>query len=50
MRRDTNAKEDIPWEILPQKVALMLVTIQSELLTRARKAYDDAIEKVTEWK
>ena len=36
MRRDTNAKEDVPLSILPQKIALLLVTIQHEMLEKVR--------------
>ena len=28
VRRDTNEKEDVPWGVLPQKVALLLVSMQ----------------------
>jgi len=50
VRRDTNAKEDVPWALVPQKVALLLVTIQHEMLDRAAAKRDEAIVKVTEWK
>ena len=50
MRRDTNAKEDVPWALVPQKVALLLVTIQHEMLDRAAAKRDEAIVKVAEWK
>ena len=46
MRRDTNAKEDVPWALVPQKVALLLVTIQHEMLDRAAAKRDEAIVKV----
>merc|ERR1711871_1096904 len=32
VRRDTNEKEDVPWALVPQKVALLLVTMQHDLL------------------
>jgi len=50
VRRDTNAKEDVPWALVPQKVALLLVTIQHEMLAKAAALRDAAIVRVTEWK
>ena len=50
VRRDTNEKEDVPMACLTQKVALLLVTMQHDLLSKARKSRDDNIVKVWEWK
>jgi prolyl-tRNA synthetase len=50
VRRDTNEKEDVPWSLVPQKVALLLVTMQHALLAKAAKARDDALVRVMEWK
>jgi prolyl-tRNA synthetase len=49
IRRDTNEKEDVPLSVLTQKMALMLVTMQHELLTRARAARDANMTQVWEW-
>ena len=47
VRRDTGDKEDVSAAVLVQKVALMLVTMQAELLEKARvKA---KVEQVTRW-
>mgnify|MGYP002883497590 FL=1 len=50
VRRDSNEKEDVPMACLTQKVALLLVTMQHDLLSKARKSRDDNIVKVWEWK
>jgi len=50
VRRDTNAKEDVPLSVVAQKVALLLVQMQHELLQRATDKRDAAVVKVTEWK
>ena len=49
VRRDTNAKEDVPWSLVPQKVALLLVQMQHELLARAKEKRDAAIARVMVW-
>ena len=49
VRRDTGEKEDVPWAILAQKVALMLVTMQHDMLATAAKARDAAVVRVTKW-
>lgn len=50
VRRDNNAKEDVPWSLVPQKVALLLVQMQHEMLAKATATRDAALMKVTEWK
>lgn len=50
VRRDNGAKIDVPWGLLPQAVAYMLVTIQHEMLAKARATRDAAIHRVLEWK
>ena len=45
VRRDSNEKEDVPMACLTQKVALLLVTMQHDLLSKARKSRDDNIVK-----
>jgi len=47
VRRDTGAKEDVPLGVLVQNVALQLVTMQHELLEKAREK--SKVEHVTEW-
>ena len=49
VRRDTNAKEDVPWALVPQKVALLLVSIQHDMLARAQKERDEALVRVMKW-
>ena len=49
VRRDTNEKEDVPWALVPQKVALLLVTVQHNLLARATAHRDAALTSVTAW-
>ena len=46
VRRDTNAKEDVPLALVPQKVALLLVSIQHDMLARAQKERDEALVRV----
>merc|ERR1711871_1007057 len=48
-RRDNNAKEDVPCGIVSQKVALLLVQMQHDLLARATEKRDAAIVRVTKW-
>ena len=50
VRRDNNAKEDVPWALVAQKVALLLVQMQHELLARAAAKRDAALVRVTDWK
>ena len=50
VRRDNGEKEDVPWALVPQKVALLLVQIQHELLERARAKRDAAMVQVVDWK
>ena len=49
VRRDTNEKEDVPWALVPQKVALLLVTMQHDLLAKARGVRDAALITVMKW-
>jgi len=49
VRRDNNEKEDVPWALVPQKVALLLVSMQHDLLARATALRDKALIKVTAW-
>lgn len=48
-RRDTNLKEDVPLALLSQKVALSLVSMQHDLLERARAARDCNMTTVWTW-
>jgi len=50
VRRDNNDKQDVPWCLVPQQVALLLVTSQHEMLARATAQRDAALKKVTDWK
>ncbi|KOO22648.1 bifunctional aminoacyl-tRNA synthetase [Chrysochromulina tobinii] len=50
VRRDTNAKLDVPWSVLPQQIALLLVQMQHEMLERATALRDAALKTVVEWK
>jgi len=47
VRRDTGEKEDVPVAVLVQKVALALVTMQNDLLERAREKAK--VEHVLKW-
>ena len=49
VRRDTNAKEDVPLDVLTQKVALELVSMQHDLLARARAKRDEKMCQVWKW-
>mmetsp|Transcript_5514 Transcript_5514/g.17253 ORF Transcript_5514/g.17253 Transcript_5514/m.17253 type:complete len:528 (-) Transcript_5514:30-1613(-) len=49
VRRDTGDKEDVPLSILTQKVALLLVTMQHELLSKARATRDAHIAQALTW-
>jgi len=49
VRRDTNEKMDISWEIVPQQVALTLVKMQHEMLAKATKERNDNLVQVTKW-
>ena len=49
VRRDTNEKEDVPLAVLTQKVALSLVTMQHDLLSRARATRDARLARVMAW-
>jgi len=49
VRRDTNEKEDVPLSILTQKVALLLVTMQHQLLEKARAQRDSNLTQVWTW-
>ena len=49
VRRDTNAKEDVPWALVAQKVALLLVQMQHEMLATARAVRDASLIKLTGW-
>jgi len=49
VRRDNNEKEDVPWALVPQKVALLLVTMQHDLLARSTAKRDAALVKVMSW-
>ena len=49
VRRDTGAKEDVPLSVLSQKVALLLVQMQHDLLARAMAKRDAAITRVLVW-
>ena len=50
VRRDNGDKVDVPWGVVPQQVALLLVTMQHGLLAKATALRDAAIVKVTDWK
>ena len=50
VRRDSNAKEDVPMALVAQKIALLLVQMQHDLLTRAMELRDKALSNVTDWK
>lgn len=49
VRRDTNEKLDIAWSIVPQQVALTLVKMQHEMLTKATAERDANLVRVTKW-
>jgi len=49
VRRDTGAKCEVPMAVLLQKVALMLVEMQHEMLAVARKKRDECIKHVLKW-
>ena len=49
VRRDTNAKEDVPWALVTQKVALLLVQMQHEMLAKAKAIRDASLVKLTGW-
>ena len=49
VRRDTNEKEDCHLSTLVQKIALVLVTMQNDLLTRAREERDKNITQILKW-
>jgi len=49
VRRDNGEKMDVPWSLVPQQVALLLVTMQHDLLRRAREKRDAKLVKVTKW-
>lgn len=48
-RRDTGEKLSIAWSDLSEKVPALLDQVQVEMLARARKEFDDSIEKATTW-
>ena len=47
VRRDTGAKEDVPVGVLVQNIALQLVTMQHDLLEKAREKAK--VIHVTKW-
>ena len=49
VRRDSGAKSDVPWAVLTQRVSLELVTMQHEMLEKARGRRDESLARVTEW-
>lgn len=49
VRRDTGAKCEVPTAVLLQKVALLLVEMQHEMLAAATKLRDDCLKKVLKW-
>mmetsp|Transcript_15510 Transcript_15510/g.41585 ORF Transcript_15510/g.41585 Transcript_15510/m.41585 type:complete len:699 (-) Transcript_15510:368-2464(-) len=50
VRRDTLAKCEVPLPVLLQKVALLLVEMQHDMLAKATAQRDSCISRVTEWK
>lgn len=50
MRRDTGAKEDVPWEGLEERIKSLLDTIHSDMLEKARVERDACMAKITDWK
>jgi len=49
VRRDTNEKLDVAWNIMPQQVALTLVKMQHELLAKATEERNKNLVTVTKW-
>ncbi|KAJ2159463.1 hypothetical protein GGF46_003007 [Coemansia sp. RSA 552] len=49
VRRDTRAKTPVALESLEQDVAEQLVTMQSEMLARARATFNDRVKIVLKW-
>lgn len=48
-RRDTGAKESIPWADVPTRVPELLAQIQTDLLASAKARFDASLETVTTW-
>ncbi|KAF8954410.1 hypothetical protein BDZ97DRAFT_1676856 [Flammula alnicola] len=49
VRRDTGAKNPIPLVDLEDTVSALLKTIQSDMFSRAKEAYDARVVEVTKW-
>eukprot|EP00195_Chlamydomonas_chlamydogama_P010373 CAMPEP_0202894502 /NCGR_PEP_ID=MMETSP1392-20130828/3899_1 /ASSEMBLY_ACC=CAM_ASM_000868 /TAXON_ID=225041 /ORGANISM="Chlamydomonas chlamydogama, Strain SAG 11-48b" /LENGTH=539 /DNA_ID=CAMNT_0049579229 /DNA_START=202 /DNA_END=1821 /DNA_ORIENTATION=- len=48
-RRDTGAKEFVPWEEVAARVPALLEEIQADMYNAARTKYDACVEQVTTW-
>lgn len=48
-RRDTGAKQSLPWDQLAAAVPKLLEQIQAEMYGRARSEFDACIERVSTW-
>lgn len=49
MRRDTGAKEDVPWAGLTAHVGAVLADIQKSMLEKARAELTASIATITKW-
>ena len=49
VRRDNNEKNDVPWSIVSQQVALTLVKMQHDMLAKAVAERDSNLVHVTKW-
>ncbi|KAJ1758043.1 hypothetical protein LPJ58_002996 [Coemansia sp. RSA 1591] len=49
IRRDTGARDAVQTDALETTVPLMMVTMQAEMLARARKIMDERVKIVLEW-
>ncbi|WIA22172.1 hypothetical protein OEZ86_008613 [Tetradesmus obliquus] len=48
-RRDTGAKEFVPWDQVATRVPELLEQIQADMLAKAKARYDACVETVTTW-